>query len=81
MAGQGFALLTPLLWRGDLVELRSVRGDYQQVWDHSRERGGHVRTSALLHLRSVGTLEPAAATLVEPAQRDFSTREALVCIF
>jgi len=40
-------LLTPL-WRGEALEVRAVRGDWLQVWDHGRERGGFVRAPALL---------------------------------
>ncbi|KAB2844022.1 MAG: hypothetical protein F9K47_05020, partial [Burkholderiales bacterium] len=35
------------LWAGDSLEVRAEKGDYLQVWDHRRERGGFVRTSAL----------------------------------
>ena len=40
-------LLTPL-WRGEALEVRGVKGDWLQVWDHGRERGGFVRAPALL---------------------------------
>ena len=36
------------LWRGDLLEVRGERGEYLQVWDHHRERGGWV-ARALVH--------------------------------
>lgn len=39
-----------LLWRGEAVELRGARGDYVQVWDHHRERGGYVRATQLLRV-------------------------------
>jgi hypothetical protein len=37
------APMQTLLWRGEALELRGERGDYLQVWDHHRERGGYVR--------------------------------------
>ena len=42
-------LLTPL-WRGEALELRGVKGDWLQVWDHGRERGGFVRAQVLLSI-------------------------------
>lgn len=44
-------LLTPL-WRGEAVQLRGVRGDWLQVWDLHRERGGFVRATAVLPVAS-----------------------------
>ncbi len=35
------------LWAGDSLEVRAEKGDYLQVWDHRRERGGYVRATAL----------------------------------
>lgn len=40
-------LLTPL-WRGEALEVRGAKGEWLQVWDHGRERGGFVRAPALL---------------------------------
>ena len=31
------------LWQGEQLEVRAERGDYLQVWDYRRERGGYVR--------------------------------------
>lgn len=42
-------LLTPL-WRGEALELRGTRGDWLQVWDRQRERGGFVRAGAVFTL-------------------------------
>ncbi|WP_374437719.1 hypothetical protein [Inhella sp.] len=42
-------LLTPL-WRGEALEIRGAKGDWLQVWDHARERGGFVRAERLLPL-------------------------------
>lgn len=41
---QAAAVQTTLM-RGELLELRGERGDYLQVWDHHRERGGWVARS------------------------------------
>ncbi len=49
------------LWRGDTLELRGERGDYLQVWDHGRERGGYVRKSQVM---AVGSDEAAARDLM-----------------
>jgi len=35
------------LWAGDSLEVRAEKGDYLQVWDHRRERGGYLRASAV----------------------------------
>lgn len=42
-------LLTPL-WRGEALELRGQRGDWLQVWDPHRQRGGYVRQAAVMPL-------------------------------
>ncbi|MEO3690450.1 hypothetical protein [Roseateles paludis] len=42
-------LLTPL-WRGEALELRGQRGDWLQVWDPQRQRGGYVRQAAVMPL-------------------------------
>jgi len=34
-----------LLWQGEALEVRAVRTEYLQVYDHRRERGGFVRAS------------------------------------
>lgn len=46
-AKDGAPLLTPL-WRGEALELRGRKGDWLQVWDHRRERGGFVRADRVL---------------------------------
>ncbi|MFT3735160.1 MAG: hypothetical protein QM776_09065 [Rhodocyclaceae bacterium] len=33
------------LWAGDSLEVRGEKGDFLQVWDHRRERGGYIRAS------------------------------------
>lgn len=43
-----------LLWRGEALEIRGERGEYLQVWDHQRERGGYVRRGQL-HLLPADT--------------------------
>jgi hypothetical protein len=42
-------LLVPL-WRGEALQLRGQRGDWLQVWDAHRERGGFVRAAQVLAL-------------------------------
>lgn len=44
------AAVQTLLWRGEALELRGLRGDFVQVWDHHRERGGYVRAAQLMSL-------------------------------
>ena len=39
-----------LLWRGEALEIRGARGDFLQVWDHHRERGGYVRATQLMRV-------------------------------
>ncbi|SFN54072.1 hypothetical protein SAMN05660284_01730 [Formivibrio citricus] len=34
-----------VLWQGDSLEIRGAKGDYLQVWDHRRERGGYIRSN------------------------------------
>lgn len=51
----GAPVLTPLI-RGEALEVRGQQGDWLQVWDHGRERGGYVRSGALLALER----DPAA---------------------
>lgn len=34
-----------VLWQGDSLEVRGIKGDYLQVYDHRRERAGYVRAS------------------------------------
>ena len=52
----------PLLWQGEVLEVRGERLDYLQVWDHARERGGFVRASQV-H-RSRLDAEPDAPELL-----------------
>ena len=42
-------LLVPLT-RGETLEVRGAQGDWLQVWDYHRERGGFVRADRLLPL-------------------------------
>jgi len=46
-----------VLWQGDVVEIRGQRGDYLQVYDHRRERGGFIRAVLVRRVE----LTPAAA--------------------
>ena len=34
-----------VLWQGDSLEIRGEKGDYLQVYDYRRERGGYIRTA------------------------------------
>ena len=36
-----------VLWQGDSLEIRGEKGDFLQIWDHRRERGGYVRASSV----------------------------------
>ena len=49
-APQESAASLTLLWRGEALEVRAARGDFLQVWDHQRERGGYVQASSLMRL-------------------------------
>ena len=44
------APLLVTLWRGEALQLRGARGDWWQVWDVHRERGGFVRASQVMAL-------------------------------
>ena len=43
------------LWRGEALQLRGSRGDWLQVWDPHRERGGYVRAAQVMALPGAGT--------------------------
>lgn len=34
-----------VMWQGDSLEVRGEKGDFLQVWDYRRERGGYIRAS------------------------------------
>jgi len=53
-------LLTPL-WRGEALQLRGTRGDWLQVWDVQRERGGYVRAAHVLPLAAGEAVVPDLA--------------------
>ncbi len=46
-----------MFWQGDTLEIRGEKGDFLQVYDHRRERGGYVRASQV----RVQPLTPEAA--------------------
>lgn len=50
-----------VLWQGDVLEVRSERQDYLQVYDHRRERSGYVRAT---QLRRVSLQAEAAPELL-----------------
>lgn len=64
------------LWQGDALEIRGERLDYLQVYDHRRERAGHVRAS---QVRRIGTDAASAPELLTVLRflRDSPGAEAL----
>lgn len=44
------APLLVAMWRGEALQLRGARGDWLQVWDAHRERGGFVRAAQVMAL-------------------------------
>ncbi|HOV57857.1 MAG TPA: hypothetical protein PLN91_08270 [Rhodanobacteraceae bacterium] len=65
-----------VLWQGDTLEVRGLRLDYLQVYDHRRERGGYVRAS---QVRRVSLRAEDAAELLAVVRflRDTPGAEAL----
>jgi hypothetical protein len=63
-APQANAASTSVLWRGELLEVRGERGDYLQVWDHQRERGGFVLREQLHALHTTAADVPGLAALL-----------------
>ena len=53
-----------LLWRGEALEIRGVRGDFLQVWDHHRERGGYVRATQLMRVAGDAAESPQLLALL-----------------
>jgi hypothetical protein len=53
-----------LLWRGEALEIRGVRGDFLQVWDHHRERGGYVRATHLMRVAGDAAEAPQLLALL-----------------
>ncbi|HEX3137376.1 MAG TPA: hypothetical protein VHT22_07190, partial [Casimicrobiaceae bacterium] len=49
------------LWQGEMVEIRSERLDYLQVYDYGRERGGFVRANQVRRLTLTAEEAPAPA--------------------
>lgn len=49
------------LWQGDVLEIRGERAGYLKVYDHRRERGGYLSSSAV---RAVGVTESDAPELL-----------------
>lgn len=64
------------LWAGDSLEVRAEKGDFLQVWDHRRERGGYIRAS---QVRSYAMTPADAPGLLAITQflRDSPGQEAL----
>lgn len=72
-AAKDSAPLLTQLTRGEALELRGQQGDWLQVWDHHRERGGFVRSGALLAVET----EPAALLVQLRLARQQIGQEAL----
>lgn len=53
-----------LLWRGEALEIRGVKGDFLQVWDHHRERGGYVRATQLMRVAGDAAEAPQLLALL-----------------
>ena len=53
-----------LLWRGEALEIRGARGDFLQVWDHHRERGGYVRGTQLMRVSTDAAEAPQLLALL-----------------
>ena len=53
-----------LLWRGEALEIRGARGDFLQVWDHHRERGGYVRATQLMRVAGDAAEAPQLLALL-----------------
>ena len=51
-AARESAPVQTLLWRGEALEIRAEQGDYLQVWDHHRERGGYVNKAQVYRVGS-----------------------------
>lgn len=54
-----------LLWRGEALEIRGARGDFLQVWDHHRERGGYVRATQLMRVAGDAAEAPQLLALLD----------------
>jgi len=64
------------LWQGEVLELRAVRGDYLQVYDHHLERAGYVRA---VQVRTTALVPEEAPELLAVVRflRDTPGAEAL----
>jgi hypothetical protein len=76
MAPRPSAQSHALLWQGELVEVRSERLEYLQVYDHRRERSGFVRASQVRRL-ALGLEEAPELLAVVRFLRDAPGGEAL----
>jgi hypothetical protein len=63
-APEASAARSSVLWRGELLEVRGLRGDYAQVWDHHRERGGFVLREQLHPLQTSAVDLPGLQALL-----------------
>lgn len=65
-----------VLWQGDSLEVRGIKADYLQVYDHRRERAGYVKTSQVREVSLAPEDAPQALTVVK-FLRDTPGAEAL----
>jgi len=52
------------LWQGEMVEIRSERLDYLQVYDYGRERGGFVRANQVRRLTLAAEEAPELLAII-----------------
>jgi hypothetical protein len=64
------------LWQGDSLEVRGEKGDFYQVWDHRRERGGYIRTNQVRQLEMTPADAPQMLAVMNFV-RDTPGQEAL----
>lgn len=64
------------LTQGDALEVRGEKGDFLQVWDHRRERGGYIRANQV-HSYTLTPADAPALLAVTQFLRDAPGQEAL----
>jgi hypothetical protein len=75
-AARDSATQQAVLWQGDVLEIRGQRGDYLQVYDHRRERGGYIRAVQVRRVALSPTEAPELLAVVR-FLRDTPGAEAL----
>ena len=53
-----------LLWQGEALEVRSETGEWLQVYDHRRERGGYVPATSVRRYRLVPATAPEMLAVI-----------------